>query len=68
MAYQNKKIGSMLMKHLDEVFPDAKLWHLNTPYKSYRNHHFYEKYGYVKVGETEPEKDGFCLFQYERRR
>jgi hypothetical protein len=33
---------------------------------SFRNHHFYEKHGFKKVGETQPEADGFYLFQYEK--
>ncbi|MBE5962769.1 MAG: GNAT family N-acetyltransferase [Lachnospiraceae bacterium] len=68
MEWQNKGIGSMLIKFLYGEFADAKRWHLETPYRSYRNHHFYEKLGFKKVGETEPEEDGFYLFQYEYRR
>jgi hypothetical protein len=49
------------------VYPDARKWSLDTPYKSYRNHYFYEKHGYVKVGETQPEKENeFYLFLYEK--
>lgn len=66
LEYQNKGIGSMLMKFLYDTFPNAITWTLETPYLSYRNHHFYEKHGFVKVGETEPRDDGFFLFLYER--
>lgn len=38
--------------------------------KNYRNHHFYEKMGYRKIGETEPKMDkgGFYLFEYEKQK
>lgn len=66
--YQNKGVGSIAMNFLYREFPKVKKWTLETPYKSYRNHHFYEKMGFKKVGETEPdaEKDGFYLFLYEK--
>lgn len=66
LEYQSKGIGSMIMKFLNDKFSNATKWTLETPYLSYRNHHFYEKHGFVKVGETEPRDDGFFLFLYER--
>lgn len=68
LEYQSKGIGSMIMKFLNDKFPNTIAWTLETPYLSYRNHHFYEKHGFVKVGETEPRDDGFFLFLYERIR
>lgn len=56
----------MMMKFLNDEFPDAITWTLETPCLSYRIHHFYEKHGFVEVGETEPREDGFYLFSYER--
>lgn len=68
-AFQNQGIGSKAIKFLENEFPDAKCWRLHTPHKNYRNHHFYEKMGYKKIGETEPkeEKNGFFLYEYEKR-
>lgn len=68
LEYQNKGIGSFIMKFLEKEFPSANKWTLETPYLSYRNHHFYEKHGFKKVGETEPdtERNGFYLFLYEK--
>ena len=67
--YQNRGIGAKAISFLEKEFPDAKCWRLHTPHKNYRNHHFYEKMGYKKIGETEPreEKDGFFLYEYEKR-
>lgn len=66
--YQNKGIGSFAMKFIENEFTNAKKWTLETPYLSYRNHHFYEKHGFIKVGETkpDPERNGFYLFLYEK--
>lgn len=66
--HQNMGIGAKAITFLEKEFPQAKCWRLDTPYKNYRNHHFYEKMGYKKIGETEPkaDKDGFYLFVYEK--
>lgn len=64
--WQNTGAGSEVLKQLFARYPNAVKWTLETPYKSVRNHHFYEKLGFVKVGETEPEADGFYLFLYEK--
>jgi GNAT superfamily N-acetyltransferase len=68
-ACQNIGIGAKAMLFIEAEFPQAKVWRLDTPYKSYRNHYFYEKLGYRKIGETEPdqEKEGFYLFLYEKQ-
>ena len=67
--YQNQGIGAKAILFLESEFPDAKCWRLHTPYKSYRNHHFYEKMGYRKIGETKPliDKGGFFLYEYEKK-
>lgn len=66
--FQNRGLGTLAMRFLDHEFPTAKKWVLETPCLSFRNHHFYEKLGFIKVGETDPEQDnnGFYLFLYEK--
>ncbi len=66
--YQNKGIGTAAMQFLDDKYPKSLKWSLQTPYLSYRNHHFYEKMGFFKIGETKPDLDNnnFYLFLYER--
>ena len=65
---QNKGVGTKVMNLLFEEFKDAKKWSLETSYLSFRNHHFYEKMGFIKFGETKPDvtKNGFHLFKYEK--
>lgn len=64
--YHNKGIGSQAIEFLEGEYKQVKKWTLDTPYKSYRNQHFYEKMGYVKVGEVRPFNDEFALFEYEK--
>lgn len=66
-AYQNRGTGSEAMRLLFASLPQARRWTLETPYLSFRNHHFYEKLGFIKTGETMPESDGFHLFLHEKR-
>jgi GNAT superfamily N-acetyltransferase len=49
--YQNQGIGQEAMEFIEQTFPDAEKWTLDTPAWAARNHHFYEKLGYVCVGE-----------------
>ncbi len=63
-VYHNRGIGTQAMHFIERTYP-AKRWTLNTPGYATRNQHFYEKFGYVKVGE-EPFKY-FTLIDYEKR-
>jgi GNAT superfamily N-acetyltransferase len=66
-VYQNKSIGTTTMELIEKKYSKAIIWALVTPYKSYRNHHFYEKIGYSKVGELQPdEKNEFKIFKYKK--
>jgi GNAT superfamily N-acetyltransferase len=49
-AFQDQGIGTKAMEFMFSTFP-AKQWELGTPEWSARNHHFYEKNGFEKVGE-----------------
>ena len=64
--HQNKGIGTKAIEFLEKIHKDAEVWELDTPYKNYRDQHFYEKLGYKKVAETVAEKNGFYLFIYEK--
>ncbi len=68
LEFQNRGIGTLAMNFLEKEFPNAKKWSLETPHLSFRNHHFYEKMGFLKVGETkpDPQNNNFSLFLYEK--
>lgn len=69
--YQNMGVGQRAMAKLEQLFPDATRWTVLTPHRNYRNHAFYEKLGYRKIGEITVAKkpglaDDFRLFSYEK--
>ena len=64
-AYHNRGIGTRAMQFIEQEHR-AALWTLNTPQYALRNQHFYEKLGYVRVGEG-PEPGGILLIDYEKR-
>ncbi len=63
---QNRGIGSQAFEFLWQTFPLARRWTLGTPAWNQRNHHFYEKQGFVRVGEEGPpgQPEGYL---YEKR-
>lgn len=63
--YQNYGIGTRAIEFIEQTYPASK-WTLDTPAYAIRNQHFYEKFGYVKVGENQ-EVGGLLLFAYEKR-
>lgn len=62
-ALHGKGIGSKAMAFLEETYPGMR-WTLDTPVYAVRNHHFYEKFGFLR-GEAY-EVDGFALYPYVR--
>jgi len=63
--YQDQGIGTQAMGFIESQFPDAVRWTLDTPVWATRNHHFYEKLGYVKVREDDAYGERLCF--YEKR-
>jgi GNAT superfamily N-acetyltransferase len=63
-AYHNRGIGTLAMQFIERTYPATK-WTLDTPTYAVRNQHFYEKFGYVMVGEAA--HDGITLIAYEKR-
>ncbi len=60
--YQGKGIAVKAVELVEKEFSQVEIWSVETPHKSYSNHRFYEKLGFVKVGE----KDNF-LFIYQKK-
>ena len=63
--YQGFGIGQKSIKFIENEFINAEEWSLITPYKSLRNHHFYEKMGYIKVGEYR-HSPVLIMFKYQK--
>jgi ribosomal protein S18 acetylase RimI-like enzyme len=64
-AYHNRGIGTQAMQFIERTYIATK-WTLDTPTYAMRNQHFYEKFGYMKVGER-AEDDNITLIAYEKR-
>jgi GNAT superfamily N-acetyltransferase len=62
---QNSGIGSTAIQFLEKQFPNVKLWTLYTPSLSFRNHYFYEKFGYKKTKEVQLSPK-LILFKFEK--
>ena len=63
--YMNMGIGSWIINKLQHMYPQVKIWTLETPDYATRNHHFYEKNGFKLIEITEKEqKIGFGFHKY----
>lgn len=64
---QNKGIGQNAIKFIENEFPLASKWTLDTPSVCVRNHHLYEKMGYKKVDKVLLDKaSSLYLYLYEK--
>jgi ribosomal protein S18 acetylase RimI-like enzyme len=63
-AHHNRGFGTLAMGFIERAFP-ATVWTLETPTFATRNQHFYERLGFVRVGEKV--SPGITLIQYEKR-
>jgi GNAT superfamily N-acetyltransferase len=64
--FQNLGIGTEAIRFIEETYPNARRWRLGTPEWATRNHHFYEKCGFKKIGEERNVEEGFIGFLYEK--
>ena len=62
--YENKGIGQAAMDFIDDCFPNAKHWSLETPSDKLRNHYFYKKHGYEVTKEYDV--DGVLISFFEK--
>ncbi len=65
--YQNQGIGYVAIQKAFEMFPEVKIWKLDTIKQEARNCHLYEKCGFVRVGEEHVVNDKMTLVDYEYR-
>jgi GNAT superfamily N-acetyltransferase len=64
--YQDQGIGTRAVAFVEAAHPRVRKWSLDTPAWSPRNHHFYEKLGYVRTGEEWTDEEGVRLWMYEK--
>ncbi len=65
--YQNQGIGYVAIQKAFEMFPEVKIWKLDTIKQEAKNCHLYEKCGFVRVGEEHVVNDKMTLVDYEYR-
>ena len=51
-SHQNRGVGRAALAYAQDLFP-ARIWRLETPRWATRNHRFYERSGFVRIGLTE---------------
>jgi len=51
--YQDRGIGTRFWRFLEATYSQTKDWRLETPIWATKNHHFYEKCGFARVGEQD---------------
>lgn len=50
--WQNLGFGAQALELLWSLYPDARVWRLDTPIWNLRTRHFYAREGFVEVGVT----------------
>lgn len=65
-SYQDKGIGTEVMRTVFEMYPNAEKWELSTIGQETRDCHFYEKLGFVRTGSQKVIKDGMDIIGYEK--
>ena len=65
--YQNQGVGYMAIQKAFEMYPDTKVWKLDTILQEKGNCHLYEKCGFVRVGEECVVNEKMTLINYAKR-
>lgn len=65
--YQNQGIGYVAIQKTFMLYPDVKVWKLDTILQEHGNCHLYEKCGFVRVGEEHVVNEAMTLIDYEKR-
>ncbi|MBL4953084.1 GNAT family N-acetyltransferase [Neobacillus sp. OS1-32] len=63
--FQNKGLGTRILKMLEKQYPEVTKWSLDTPKDHARNRRFYEKFGYQQTGEFKV-NNRLTLIEYEK--
>ncbi|MBE5967888.1 MAG: GNAT family N-acetyltransferase [Lachnospiraceae bacterium] len=66
--FENKGIGTLVWKKVEEMYPDTIAWNTETPIFSKRNHNFYiNKCGFhcIKIENPKDEEEGSFILRKE---
>lgn len=53
---QGEGVGARVISIIEKMYPNVKIWTLDTSQQSKRNHYFYEKNGYKLIDEDDEER------------
>ena len=65
--YQNQGIGYVAIQKAFALYPEVRVWKLDTILQESGNCHLYEKCGFVRVGEEHVMNEKMTLVDYEKR-
>ncbi|MFA6308244.1 MAG: GNAT family N-acetyltransferase [Clostridia bacterium] len=66
--FQGKGIAQTAIGLMEKIHSDVNEWVLDTPHDLYKNHHIYEKCGYVRTSEITPVNERLALIHYRKKR
>ena len=66
--YQGNGFAQIAMLSAEKMYPDAKLWQLDTILQEGKLCHLYEKLGYHRTGEVEMVQPGMDIVYYEKQK
>lgn len=64
--YQGKGIAQKVFVRIEQLYPNADLWELDTIMQEEGLCYLYEKLGYEKTGETKEISDNLTIVFYEK--
>lgn len=64
--YQGKGIAQKVFERIEQLYPDADLWKLDTIMQEEGLCYLYEKLGYEKTGETKKINNNITIVFYEK--
>lgn len=65
-AFQNRGIGQAAIRKVLEIYPDDIIWKLDTIKQEDGNCYFYEKCGFIRVGDERVVNEFMTLVNYEK--
>ncbi len=65
--FQDQGVGQKTWGFIEEIYPETQSWRFGTPAWATKNHHFYEKCGFIQVESDQliPPEDDSIIYRKE---
>ena len=63
---QNQGLAQKAFQLVESLYPEARIWELDTILEEKRNCHLYEKLGYMQTGQSESLNERLTLVMYRK--